>query len=109
MNGTLDAAREKGLPIWTAQHWLDFITARQSARFEGLAWKEKELAFDLVIAQPSKDRLSLLIPLEHNQSPLQRVRVDGKDSQPVRWSVGGVTYGLVILEPGSHHLDAAYA
>lgn len=109
MSGTLDAAQAKGLPIWNAQHWLDFITLRQSARFDALKWENKSLSFDLTVRLQPQDGLSVLIPCEFNQSVLRWVSVDGKAAEYANWAVGGVKYGLVSLEPGSHHLDAGYA
>lgn len=108
MTGTLAAAKAKGVPIWTAQRWLDFTTARQSARFEGLRWQEHKLAFDLEAWEKPVDGLSVLIPLENGTSALHLVRVDGQTVRFTNWQVGGVSYGLVSLAAGSHHLEAVY-
>jgi hypothetical protein len=51
----------------------------------------------------------LLIPRTNNQSELRVVNVDGKPAPFESWKVGGVSYGLVKLEPGSYHLEAEYA
>ena len=107
--GTLDAAHEKGLPIWNTERWLNFTSARQSARFEALNWADQTLAFDLTVPEQPQDGLSVLIPLDNNQAALSWVRVDGEESEFVNWRVGGVKYGLVSLAPGSHHVAAGYA
>jgi hypothetical protein len=109
MSGTLDAAHERGLPIWNAQRWLDFITARQSARFERLNWLKQTLSFELTVQGQPKDGLSVLLPLTSQEAALKEARVDGKPSEFASWRVGGVNYGLVRLEPGSHQVEADYS
>ncbi len=106
--GTLAAARDAGVPIWTAQHWLEFVTARREARFERLSWVEKKLAFDLAADEMKEGGLAVLLPLEHTGATLHRVTVDGAAAQFETWRVGGVDYGLVTLPAGSHHLQGEY-
>ncbi len=108
LTGTLNAAYTRGVPIWSVQRWLDFTTMRQNTRFEAYRWQDKKLGFDLAAEKYSRDGLSLLIPPVNNQSMLQTVRVDGQPAAFEPWKVGGISYGLVRLEPGSHHLDAEY-
>jgi hypothetical protein len=109
MTGTLDAANKLGVPIWTLQRWLNFTTMRQKTRFETFQWQNNKLEFDLVSENKSNDGLSLLIPLDNNQLVLQLVQVDGQPATFKSWKVGGVSYGLVMLETGSHHLVAEYS
>ncbi len=108
LTGTLNAAYTRGVPIWSVQRWLDFTTMRQTTHFEGCNWQEKKMGFDLVAGETCKDGLSLLIPVLNNQLALRTVRVDGQPAVVEPWKVGGVSYGLVKLDPGSHHLDAEY-
>ena len=108
LNSTLAAARDRDVPIWTAEHWLEFTRGRQKARFEGMRWQEKKLAFDLAADEMKEAGLSVLIPLEHEGSGLHLVQVDGQMTSFETWRVGGVEYGLVSLAAGSHHLDAEY-
>ena len=108
LTGTLNAAYTRGVPIWSVQRWLDFTTMRQSTHFEAYRWQDKKLGFDLVAGKYTKDGLSLLIPAVNSQSMLQTVRVDGQPAAFEPWKVGGISYGLVRLEPGSHHLEAEY-
>jgi hypothetical protein len=109
LTGTLDAANKLGVPIWTAQRWLDFTTMRQKSRFETFRFQDNKIAFDLVSENSSKDGLSVLIPQANGQSGLHQVKVDGVVVPFEPWKVGGVGYGLVKLEPGSHHLEAEYS
>jgi hypothetical protein len=108
LTGTLDAAYKNEVPVWTVQHWLDFTTMRQQTRFEAFQWQDQKLAFDLISEKITTDGVSMLIPLNHNPSTLHLVRVDGQPASFKNWQVGGIRYGLVKLESGSHHLEAEY-
>ena len=108
MAGTLAAVRQKGIAIWTAQHWLDFVTTRRKARFERFAWQDHTLSFDLTALDQPAEGLSALIPAQSAQAALSAVRVDGKPAAFTPWQVGGVHYGLVALPPGGHHVEALY-
>ena len=108
LNGSLNTAYSLGVPIWTVQRWLDFTTMRQKTRFEAIQWQDKKLAFDVVSEKTSKDGLSVLIPQTNKLSELRLVKVDGNPATFETWKVGGVNYGLVKLETGSHHIEAGY-
>jgi len=108
LTGTLDAAQKRGVPIWNTQRWLEFTSMRQKTRFESLQWQEKKLSFDLAAEKTSRDGLSVLLPEQNNQSTLRLVRVDGQPAAFTPWKVGGVSFGLVRLEAGGHHLEAEY-
>lgn len=109
LSGTLAAAQSLGVPIWTAQRWLDFISIRQAARFENLSFDENTMVFDLAAEQTSQDSLSILLPLEHRQTRLAEIRVDGQSTPFAPWSVGGLNYGLISLVPGPHHIQVIYS
>ncbi len=108
LNGSLSTAHRLGVPIWNAQRWLDFTTMRQKALFETFQWQESKFSFDLVSEKTSKDGLSVLIPQTNRQADLRQIAVDGKPVPFESWKVGGVSYGLVKLETGGHHLEAVY-
>ena len=47
--------------MWTAAHFLDFTTARQSTRFDNLSWDGATLEFD--IAGPTAgDDVTVVLP-----------------------------------------------
>jgi hypothetical protein len=108
LDGTLAAAHSLGVPIWTAQRWLNFIIMRQSVRFENLTLHENALEFDLAAERTSQDDLSVLLPLVHRLAVLTEIRVDGQPNPFLPWTLGGVDYGLVTLAPGPHHIQAIY-
>lgn len=108
LEGSLAAARENGVFIWTVEHWLEFTQARQQARFENLGWQDNALAFDLTAGETSVADLSVLLPLDQAGKALQLVRVDGQDAAYEIWQVGGVGYGRVSLAAGSHRIEARY-
>jgi len=108
MSGTLSLASQKGIPIWNAQRWLNFTTQRQKARFDAMRWQDGMLDFDLSVAGTQPDGLTVLIPLQNNGNSLRQVQADGESVIFNTWKVGSVDYGLVCLDPGSHHLRAAY-
>ena len=108
MSGTLSLAAQKGVPIWTAEHWLNFTTQRQKAHFDAIRWQDGVLDFDLLAAGTPADGLTVLVPLQNKGVSLSQVQVDGKLAPFNTWKVGGVDYGLAALDPGSHHVRATY-
>ena len=108
LGGALDEARARGISIWTAQRWLNFIRARQAARFSGLAWDGAALSFELTAPPSGADGLALLLPQAGPAGGLRRVLVDGLPTAVTPWPLGAVNYALLELAPGGHQLRAEY-
>lgn len=91
--------QDKGIPSWSCEMLLDFVEARNAARFENLAWKtgpamqKSELAFDFHAPRPGQD-LTVMIPAEWSGRKLQSVRADGKPVELRIERIKGIGYAM---------------
>lgn len=112
LEGTLDYAVEKGVPIWSAQDWLWFTEARQNTRILSMGWDESNLTLnfgvDVASSNPSSD-LALMIPAEQKGARLSSIEVDGVVVQPKERSSAGVRYSWVPVSAGNHQVLAHYS
>ncbi|MBL8058067.1 MAG: hypothetical protein JNK29_15285 [Anaerolineales bacterium] len=111
LDGTLDAAAERGLPIWTAQDWLNFTELRHDAGFTDLRWEAaaNTLTFQLEAEAAPGLELAVMVPQAHGRLRLDRLEVDGAAVTTGVRSVGGVAYGWAALAAGPHQVTARYA
>jgi hypothetical protein len=102
MEGFLAIARERRIPILTADEWLDFTLARYSAEFEGVEWKDSTLRFGLRRGEEAAQELTVMVPL--GERTVRQVAVDGCPhgwEEEQRW---GRRFALLHLaEPGAAH------
>ena len=110
MEGTLDAAVELGLPIWSAEEWLRFTAARRAARFEKVEWDSTGKRLDVQLADLSgaEARLTVLVPFHHNDLQASRAEVDGASAPITDRTVGGVTYAAMQVSAQSHRITVRY-
>lgn len=111
--GTLAYAHQKGLPIWSAARYLDFIRCRDQAHLYNLAWNEaqRRLTFRLLAAESSDFNLTVRLPETAPVGSLSQVWVDG---QPAAFTLhrdraAGAIYALLAVVPGVHTIDVEYA
>ena len=110
LEGTLDDAVARGMPICSAEEWLRFTEARHDADLGSIRWdgQEKRLTF-LVRAEAAPDiELTVMVPLEHGGFHLAELELDGRAVGAGRRKLGGVAYGWVSVPTGNHHVVAAY-
>lgn len=110
LRGTLDDVRAHGLPIWSSQEWLQFTEARHSARLEEIQWspEAQRLSFQVVARTNPNAELTVMVPLWHDGARLVQIEVDGQSVQYSERRVGGVLYGWVSVQMGSHQITAVY-
>lgn len=110
LGGTLDAAVDLGLPIWSAQEWLRFTTVRHAARFEDVRWhpSTRRLTLRLIVAAKGTADLTVLIPLRHAAHRVAGLRVDDAAVPFEELQVGGVTYASTTVSARVHELSAIY-
>ena len=111
LDGTLAAAAERNVPIWTAERWLRFTETRHDSVFNQLEWKpsERKLIIRINCPQTTADRLSFMLPLHHNSGHLAAIEVDGNSIVFANRSVGGVEYGCTLIDPGIHEVIGYYS
>lgn len=110
LRGTLDYARARAIPIWSAEEWLRFTEVRHRARLEEIQWSPEvqQLRFHFVAPTDPAVELTVMVPLWHDGARLAHIEVDGQSVPYGERRVGGVLYGWVSVRAGAHHIAATY-
>jgi hypothetical protein len=95
----LDYANSRGVPVWTAEHLLDFLDMRDSAGFKSMTWTNNQLAFQLE-APKIGEGLTLMFPNVYRGGPLQAIEKDGEPQEYIVRSIKGREYALVTTASG---------
>jgi hypothetical protein len=97
LEGTLDYAQELGVPIWSAQEWLDFSDLRHEAEFTDMTWDAD--SSNLVLRFTQDTALSLSKGAALAQEIVLRQAQDGEASLPLLEQAGPT---LTVLLPTRH-------
>ena len=106
--------RNEGIPSWSAEMLLDFVEARNAARFENITWRMDttpdrcELMFDFHAPAEGQD-LTIMIPRRWSGQILQSVTADGKTMAQTNEAVKGIEYGMFTTTASRTHVVARYA
>jgi len=103
----LDYARRRGVPVWTVEKALDFVLARDAARFEDVRWQDRRLSFVLDRGSPER-RVTLMIPRGYQGLALRSLRIDGQDQAIAGESINGREYVLAVPAAPRVAIEAAY-
>jgi hypothetical protein len=112
LEGVLDYAKQLGVPILSAQEWLDFTDLRHDADFTDITWDAaaSTLTFRLLPPDQPASTLTVLIPLRHAGKTLASLSVDGVTTPTDnRLVLGGAEYALVIVSAQEHAIRATYS
>lgn len=110
MDGTLQYAADNGVPIWSAEMWLDFVEARRDTSIENIVWlpSESRLTFTLDVPRVRSGAMSVLLPLEHLATHLLGVDINGKTAAFVKHTLGAQQYAWVEVPEGENVVEAHY-
>jgi hypothetical protein len=106
-DGTLAYAAEQRIPILSAEGWLSFTESRAQA-LPTIAWDMTSKRLQITQPVAGAHAFELLIPQNHNGSPLVGVQVDQAEPATTMRQVGAIRYAAVRLEPGTHAIIATY-
>jgi len=112
LEGTLDYARELGIPILSAQEWLDFSDLRHDTDFVDMVWDSSasSLTFKLLPRNESGSNLTVLLPTQFAEKTLSSASVDGvTTSLANRLVLGGEEYALIIVNTQEHAIQSIYS
>ncbi|HSQ40112.1 MAG TPA: hypothetical protein VLM78_08110, partial [Anaerolineales bacterium] len=112
LEGTLDYAKELGVPIISGEEWLAFTDLRHDANFADVTWdaNASTLTFRLLPPNQTDSTLTVLLPVFHAGKTLTSVSMDGVSSLvDTRLVLGGAEYALVIVSAQEHALQAIYS
>ncbi|HEU5123288.1 MAG TPA: fibronectin type III domain-containing protein [Verrucomicrobiae bacterium] len=100
-------AQSNGIPMWTAEKLLDFVKARDAARFDNIHWTSTTLSFDFSTTVSGED-LTILLPKWAGTNTLKSATFAGN---PVGFSlqaIKGREYGLFTTQAATGHVIAIY-
>ncbi len=107
LDGLLSAARQAGLPMMSAERWLDLVLRRYQARVTRLSWRHGEASF--VVSVPS-GALWLRLPDDRFGARCREVRVDDREAETYRVDVPADLAGVLFsVGSGTHQVVAEYA
>ena len=106
----LDYADSHGIPVWTAAKLLDFLKARNEAKFENIAWSDNSMSFNIHSDYEHTNMLSVILP--YNYTGAKRVFSVTVDSATISFSVKtikGNEYVMFSIKPGTtYHIVVNY-
>jgi hypothetical protein len=110
VNGTLDYANSKSVPIWNADRWLTFTETRHDAAFSNITWDGagRALSFSLTSNPAAGVNLTFMLPQSYAGLSLQSVNVDGNPIPFSPQTINGMNVGFVSVPAGNHTVNAAY-
>jgi hypothetical protein len=101
------AAQTAAIPLWSAEQLLDFVQARDGARFARIARDGETLRFILLTPRSGQD-LSVLIPAAWKGRGLTGLCVDGKGRAMTTHAFRGRQYALVTTRAARMVVEACY-
>ncbi len=102
-------ANLKGIPVWTADHLLDFLRMRDDASFKDITWQDHKLSFTLVSRMQNTEGLTFMLPGHSGGRGIGTVLVNGAKESSSPRVIKGFDYRLVTVEPGKvYQVEATY-
>src|SRR6185312_7250828 len=75
----LDYANDHGIPVWTEQRLLGFLSAREEAAFSHLNWADDVLSFKIASSLKDSNMLTCMIPYYFNGKRINKITVNGNE------------------------------
>ncbi|SNB51983.1 conserved repeat domain-containing protein [Thermoflexus hugenholtzii JAD2] len=104
------AARSRGMPIWTADQWLDYVLNRDAARIQDVQWDETSgrLSFAFVSTPTLSFSHTLWLPQRFGTWEVREARVDGQLVPLMPQTLRGIPGVFLLLSPGSYGLEVSF-
>ncbi|MDX1377890.1 MAG: hypothetical protein R3307_03505, partial [Anaerolineales bacterium] len=112
LEDTLDYANELGVPILSAQEWLDFTDLRHDSNFTDVVWdaNASTLTFNLLPPNKPDAALTVLLPAKYADKTLSSVSVDSvTTSHSTRLVISSIEYIQIIVTAQEHTFKAEYS
>ena len=105
----LDYANDHGIPVWTEQRLLGFLSVREEAAFSHLNWADDVLSFKIASSLKDSNMLTCMIPYYFNGKRINKITVNGNEQSYIIRSVKGFEYAMLPVKPGSdYRIKASY-
>ena len=105
--------RDREIPLWSAEMLLDFVEARNQARFENITWRihpkqnAHQLTFDFR-APAAGQPLTIMVPRAWSGRLLKSITADGGTVDLTTELVKGVEYGTFTTTAAEMHVVVSY-
>ena len=112
LEGTLDYANQLGVPILSAQEWLEFTDLRHDSDFADFVWdlNASTLTFSLLPLNRPDSTLTVLLPSNQGEKSLSALSVDGVTTPlSARLVLSGEEYVQAIVSSQEHAIKAMYS
>lgn len=110
MDGSLEYAVNKNIPIWSGEMWLHFVESRHDTVIENLRWSpaEKCLSFTVVIPALRSGNISMLVPLEYSKFKLSGLELNGNVAAFTEHILGAQRYAWFETDSAENAVEAFY-
>jgi glucose/arabinose dehydrogenase len=107
---TMDYARSLGIPMWTAERWANYTTARRGTTITNLSWSDasREMSFSVTVPVGSETQ-SVALPHHFSGFGLTNLTVDGSAVTGLQQQITGRATTFFSVTAGSHNVVAIYA
>jgi hypothetical protein len=106
----LDYSRSKGIPVWTELQFLEFLKAKDEAKFSGIQWSDSRLTFTIHSSLTHQRGLTCLIPNAYNGKEISEIVSNETSLSYAIKSVKGFDYAWVTIKPGStYNIEVSYS
>src|SRR6185503_2514636 len=103
----VDYAKDRSVPIWTAERTLRFLQQRDAAEFVGIEWSNNQLTFQLK-RLTADDDLTVMIPKMFADKTVTKVTCDGEVRSFTIERIKGRDYALVAAPSGNRSFVVSY-
>jgi hypothetical protein len=107
---TANYAQSKGVPMWTMQHWLNFVQARHNSTIDQFNWNSTAhtLTFRYT-SSTTEPSTPVMVPSTWNSRSITSTTIDGASVTAAAMSVKGLNYAAVAVPSGAHAVTVQYA
>jgi hypothetical protein len=108
--GSMDYAKNLGVPLWNAERWLNYTTARAATTLANITWAAgpKQLSFSVSVPAGSEAQ-SIALPYVFGGFALTGLTLDGATAATTGQPITGRDTRFVNVLPGTHTIVATYA
>jgi len=97
----LDYAKSQGIPVWTPVKLLDFLKAKDEARFNDIMWSANKLSFTIQSDYENTNLLSIIVPYTFKGKRITSLTADTITKPFTVKTIKGLEYAMFLVKPGN--------
>lgn len=98
--GTMARAQQNGMPMWTAERWLDYTQARAATTLSAVEWVAGASALQFTATVPAgAEPQTVMVPTSYNGSPVVSVQVNGTPAIVTTQTINGRDVAMFAVAP----------